>query len=345
MEQNKTGKYIKYAVGEIVLVVIGILIAVGINSRYNEVQNEKKIQSIFIQIQNELLTDIKDAKRIFNEYITKDSLSRNVLNDRLTKEEFLDNPYSIFFKSNYVSFSNKKTGHEQLMNNIENLPDKYKELLPYFNDLFREQQNEIDDYNEEIKSTVFGDMKKTLETEPDAYKRMLGNYSEEYVDKILSNPYLKNSIAKYMNNLGNITRAANEYRATSIVLYKKIDSLLGKESETENELLVTAPPKEKIASYLGTYLGPHESENQPKMSLEFVNNQLELSVEGRDNIVYYWDGGEYYYAVGERGLNRIYTNNHGQHVIQFSNGLIELTFIKEDDLKNDLIEDQAFIEK
>ncbi len=30
MEQNKTGKYFKYAIGEITLVVIGILIALNI---------------------------------------------------------------------------------------------------------------------------------------------------------------------------------------------------------------------------------------------------------------------------------------------------------------------------
>jgi len=35
MEQNKTGKYFKYAIGEIVLVVIGILIALSINN-WNE---------------------------------------------------------------------------------------------------------------------------------------------------------------------------------------------------------------------------------------------------------------------------------------------------------------------
>ena len=35
MEINKTGKYVKYAIGEIVLVVIGILIAVNINN-WNE---------------------------------------------------------------------------------------------------------------------------------------------------------------------------------------------------------------------------------------------------------------------------------------------------------------------
>jgi len=34
--ENKTGKYLKYAIGEIVLVVIGILIALSIND-WNEV--------------------------------------------------------------------------------------------------------------------------------------------------------------------------------------------------------------------------------------------------------------------------------------------------------------------
>ena len=43
--ENKTGKYFKYAIGEIVLVVIGILIAVGINSMYNASQNEAKIKA------------------------------------------------------------------------------------------------------------------------------------------------------------------------------------------------------------------------------------------------------------------------------------------------------------
>src|SRR6056300_608058 len=42
MEQNKTGKYLKYAIGEIVLVVIGILIALSINN-WNETKKEHHI--------------------------------------------------------------------------------------------------------------------------------------------------------------------------------------------------------------------------------------------------------------------------------------------------------------
>jgi hypothetical protein len=35
MEKNETGKYLKYAIGEIILVVIGILVALQINT-WNE---------------------------------------------------------------------------------------------------------------------------------------------------------------------------------------------------------------------------------------------------------------------------------------------------------------------
>jgi len=40
MEKNKTGKYLKYAIGEIILVVIGILIALQINN-WNQNQQQK----------------------------------------------------------------------------------------------------------------------------------------------------------------------------------------------------------------------------------------------------------------------------------------------------------------
>lgn len=47
MENNKTGKYLKYAVGEIVLVVIGILIALQINN-WNETRKQDKAEKEFI---------------------------------------------------------------------------------------------------------------------------------------------------------------------------------------------------------------------------------------------------------------------------------------------------------
>ncbi len=53
MEQNKTGKYFKYAIGEIILVVIGILIALQINNwnqeRLNDIERHKIIASLNLE--------------------------------------------------------------------------------------------------------------------------------------------------------------------------------------------------------------------------------------------------------------------------------------------------------
>jgi hypothetical protein len=49
MEQNKTGKYFKYAIGEIILVVIGILIALQINN-WNEERKEQKLEQNYVAL-------------------------------------------------------------------------------------------------------------------------------------------------------------------------------------------------------------------------------------------------------------------------------------------------------
>ena len=51
MSDNKTGKYFKYAIGEIILVVLGILIALQIND-WNETR-KARLKEI------EILTDFK----------------------------------------------------------------------------------------------------------------------------------------------------------------------------------------------------------------------------------------------------------------------------------------------
>jgi hypothetical protein len=77
MEKNKTGKYFKYAIGEIVLVVIGILIALQINN-LNESKNLSKREVLLsINLKNEISRDIiglKQQDSVFLETETKSAL-------------------------------------------------------------------------------------------------------------------------------------------------------------------------------------------------------------------------------------------------------------------------------
>jgi hypothetical protein len=55
MEKNKTGKYFKYAIGEIVLVVIGILIALTINNWNESRKGDIRLNAGLQELKSELL--------------------------------------------------------------------------------------------------------------------------------------------------------------------------------------------------------------------------------------------------------------------------------------------------
>ena len=55
--ENKTGKYFKYAIGEIILVVIGILIALQINNWNENRKNYAKSKNYLTEIESDLKKD------------------------------------------------------------------------------------------------------------------------------------------------------------------------------------------------------------------------------------------------------------------------------------------------
>lgn len=72
MEKNNTRRYLKYAVGEIALVVIGILIALQINN-WNEYRHERQLEKeLLLQLQSEYesnLTQLEDKVDLRNDII------------------------------------------------------------------------------------------------------------------------------------------------------------------------------------------------------------------------------------------------------------------------------------
>jgi hypothetical protein len=73
MEKNKTSRYFKYAIGEIVLVVIGILIALQI-SNWNENNNlSKKEVALLKNLKIDLESDISGLKRQDTLYAKKET--------------------------------------------------------------------------------------------------------------------------------------------------------------------------------------------------------------------------------------------------------------------------------
>ena len=63
MERNRTGKYLKYAIGEIILVVIGILIALSINNWNQNIQKKEQEIVYYCKIKEDLQNDQSNIQR------------------------------------------------------------------------------------------------------------------------------------------------------------------------------------------------------------------------------------------------------------------------------------------
>ena len=58
ISENKMGKYFKYAIGEILLVVIGILIALQINNWNERKKSTSQLRAQLVAIQNDINSDL-----------------------------------------------------------------------------------------------------------------------------------------------------------------------------------------------------------------------------------------------------------------------------------------------
>ncbi|WP_431161200.1 hypothetical protein [Flagellimonas beolgyonensis] len=172
LSENKFRKYLVYAVGEIILVVIGILIALYINTSREELQQQQYTLSIFEQIRKDLVNDSFklgiDIKKIetTNRYII-DILANKIPDSFYTaiNETTYDDADVRPLRSlctDFVAFlpntkgydlltalNNKELVNDSLTNSIMNYYTQLKTVLPEYNKVTVElSKRNIQDYKQ-----------------------------------------------------------------------------------------------------------------------------------------------------------------------------------------------------
>ncbi|MGB5480873.1 MAG: DUF6090 family protein [Eudoraea sp.] len=122
LTENRFSKYILYAVGEIILVVIGILIALQINN-WNEARKSRIVETVLLKtIKSDLARTLSDVKDDYENHL-KSQKSGNKFKRFLLGENMLED--SIYLHFNRLSqdrhFFPKSSGYESLKSSDMNI--------------------------------------------------------------------------------------------------------------------------------------------------------------------------------------------------------------------------------
>ncbi|WP_375325365.1 DUF6090 family protein [Flagellimonas sp. GZD32] len=116
LSENKFSKYLLYAIGEIILVVIGILIALQVNN-WNENNKKREFEiTILKEIRNNLIFDLEDFESNITHLENKTTSSASLLKafeDDLDYNDSLG--YFFFYLKTYPHFNYKSNGYKLLL--------------------------------------------------------------------------------------------------------------------------------------------------------------------------------------------------------------------------------------
>jgi uncharacterized membrane protein YgaE (UPF0421/DUF939 family) len=175
LTENKFSKYLLYAIGEIILVVIGILIALNLNTtkelKTNNAQVESILASVFKDLEKDLVHNINFQIKLYNE---KDSLSKKVLSKTLKASDYIKNGngrnlYSNLIEMQVEPYRFETNAYNRLINIIEIIPEKYMPIVEKLQDVYGDEAI--------VTNNVLVEQKEFLDKIQDRYQNTYNWYA------------------------------------------------------------------------------------------------------------------------------------------------------------------------
>ena len=129
LSENKFLKYLLYAIGEIILVVIGIMIALSFNNSNEQNKNSALVKDTIDALEEELLTNFDQATFVLSFWNSQDAICKQALFDQLTIEDYRNNDLIGILPANWYSFNAKTENLSLLLEYEKSVPKKLKPIL------------------------------------------------------------------------------------------------------------------------------------------------------------------------------------------------------------------------
>ena len=229
LSEGNNGKYLKYAIGEIVLVVIGILFALQIDDWNENRKLTNDLENIFSAFEKELAQNIERCNGLIRYGYRMDSTLTLYVNNEITRKNYRDHSQALTF-----SISMRKFIHDNLDDLIlheKQLSNKYYALIPDFKELKRRIESQ-----QQWEKTVFDlrmSRKKEMVDELPFFNQWDSLSRVKTFNHVTTNPSHKNKILDYYQyELNENIWDATLIRTSSVALLWKIKSIREKDPIT-----------------------------------------------------------------------------------------------------------------
>ena len=228
LNEGKTTKYFKYAIGEIVLVVIGILIALSINN-WNESRQQKKVlNNIYGIVAEDLKKDSSEVEMVLNFMLDRKKVFEKILNDSLNLKEVEGNAIILSILTDVRVLNIEKRGYNLLRNFEDNMVSEndslaFRIINFYASSIF---------FSEKVETIIIDDLIKTndLWKNQEWYTNIMQNKKDEkFIDYILTNREFKNLCAfRYSMYYENYAPTIKQFQQGSERILEAIKTRLDK---------------------------------------------------------------------------------------------------------------------
>lgn len=265
LTNNKFSKYVLYAIGEIVLVVIGIVIALQINNWNENTKAFDKTELLLKKVQKELATNIKSSNAVIDFYREINPYFYKVINKNVTADDYKED---IFLTLILQGVETVDLTNDTFLNLLENSGELSKEqdsIIAKLNELYKKDKKEIDLLDKKVVDDLFKFTNELSDTKI-WYGDFVKSYTvtNEVVDYFLNDPFYYNKVINFdLINLQGHLKSVIRFRNKSLQLYAKLSNYLATEKNTTIY---------KDLSDFEHYVGFYQLENMENISIEIKKN-------------------------------------------------------------------------
>ena len=219
IENSKMSRYFKYAIGEIILVVIGILLALQFNNWNEARKRQLELDKLLYDIEEDLIVNYKQANAVLRFYKKQDSIAKRIAAKELTERDYRENYGLNYFVANWDYYVPNEKNVIQFVEAEKIVDLKYKPILDaakklqlyrsILDDTFSNLEQNIDESVDILSSRTW-----FVKNDSISYRQRL--------DYMLEDPEYEVMVLKYWIMVQNHYDKISRYRAQTMATLASI---------------------------------------------------------------------------------------------------------------------------